>query len=140
MPSPRGPFPEQQFNSGEPSRAWNTISCADALRTPSIGVLYVHHRPEGCCAPRMPVKGDSSISSATSELPVIRNMSIESAVHAMVQQVSMARGSYGLPTAASPDENPPVLWRSPLTMLHQMCSKARRYRSSPLMKYNSAMA
>ena len=39
MPRPRAPFTLQQFSSGAPSRAWNTMSCALALRTPSIGVL-----------------------------------------------------------------------------------------------------
>ena len=39
IPRARGPFTEQQFSSELPSRAWNTISWALALRTPSMGVL-----------------------------------------------------------------------------------------------------
>src|SRR5437870_3101137 len=36
----------------------------------------------------------------------------------------MGRGSYGLPVACSPEEKPPVLWRSPSRMLHQICVRA----------------
>src|SRR5688500_15485206 len=39
IPNPRAPLTEQQFSSGLPARAWNTMSCALALRVPSIGVL-----------------------------------------------------------------------------------------------------
>ena len=39
LPEPRGPLTEQQLSSGLPARAWKTMSWADALRSPSIGVL-----------------------------------------------------------------------------------------------------
>src|SRR5688572_18129013 len=133
-PSPRGPLTEQQFSSGLPARAWNTISWADALRSPSIGVLYVHHRPLGCCAPSTAFHVEISSSSAARLSPVIRSMSTQSAPHAIVQHVSIAPRSYGFPLAASPDEKPPVLWRSNWAMVHQICSNALLYLSSPVMK------
>src|SRR5688572_13462819 len=133
-PSPRGPFTEQQFSSGLPARAWKTISWAEALRSPSIGVLYVHHRPLGCCAPSTAFHVEISNSSAARLSPVIRSMSMQVAPHAMVQQVSMAPLSYGLPLAVSPDENPPVLCRSNCAIVHQICSNALRYFCSPVMK------
>ena len=126
MPNPRGPFTEQQFSSGVPSRAWNAMWWADATRTPSIGVLYVTHRPDHECRPTTELSVLSSISSATIELPVSFSISTLMAIHAIVQQVSMAPGPYGLPVACPPVVNPPLLWRSPSTMLHQMCSNARR--------------
>ena len=91
------------------SRAWKTIWCAEALRTPSVGVSYVHQRPDGDWAPNVALNVESSNTSATSGSPVKRSISTDRAIQATVQQVSMARGSYGLPVAASPDEKPPVL-------------------------------
>ena len=91
IPTARGPLTEQQLSSGCPGRAWNAVeSLGLAMRVPPIGVLYVTHRPQGDIMPRPELSIESSSSSATTELPVILNMSTDMAIHATVQHVSIA--------------------------------------------------
>src|SRR3982751_3561294 len=89
-PSPRAAFTLQQFSSGDPGRDWKTISWKFALRTPSIGVLYVLHRPVGENRPRAELSVESSSSSATIGSRVNRSISTLMAIQAIVQQVSIA--------------------------------------------------
>ena len=89
-PSPRAAFTLQQFSSGEPGRHWKSISWKFALRTPSIGVLYVLHRPLGAHIPSAEFSVESSSSSATIDSPVIASISTLIAIQAIVQQVSIA--------------------------------------------------
>ena len=119
MPRPRGALTLQQFRSGVPARDWNTIVWCDASRTPSIGVLYVHQNRKGAAHRACHCRSIARVHRQRSSRPSARSASTVKAIQAIVQQVSMAVGSYGVPVACSPDENPPVLRRSSRRILSQ---------------------
>ena len=102
-----------------PGRAWKAISTCEGFRVPSIGVLYVHHSPDGCWLPATAFIVANSMSSAMVASPVSRRASIIRASQAMTQHVSIGALENGLPVACSPAEKPPVLRRSKRRRLAQ---------------------
>src|SRR5581483_3866203 len=97
IPRPRGALTPQQFSSGEPARHCQWMSCTNARRSPSIGVLYVVHRPVGEYSPNTLFRVDNSNSSATMGLLVSFSISTLNAIHAIVQHVSIGPATYELP-------------------------------------------